>query len=419
MPYNRRTALGPSQWERRVYASRSGVLSNIGSNARLAAYAARQVLKNNARVRNVAREVNKYIPKKYKSTSTLSRKMGPKMSYKSSKTMTASTGVSKPLEGQSLTIAKTIRMNLGGKGQVKALSPAVRHLWNKCRLRLVLANRQTINSGLGYNLLSNFNDGVLPLHCYELTHIPFLDESSFTHQHGLLNQSGNWVANSGTSSFLDVVNGIDNASAFEHCTHWLHHFARVKLLLYGRAKQSTTYRIMFFRAKSEDSCPLHDATHNKAFTQQQIWLRRLAPYTTNPVFLGHDSQKFRGDKGNDIIVLRQFDYTIKEQLSTEDVINKHSVSFTCYFNKIKSHVNNNAMIPNVTDITLTMPPQAGTQNQTAYNAARSPLHNQRVYMAIFATAYESSGETNYSEPSYDIAIDQTLSAAVTHGWPHL
>lgn len=346
-----------------------------------------------------------------KTMSTLARKVGVR-----TLTRTKMTGSKTQLEGQSLVINKTIPINIGGPGQVTKMSKLIDPLWTKYVFQFTRADRATLSESQGYNMLHCVQDSSLPLHCYELTFLP-LQSTSHSALMCTFDQNGTWQIQDQQYAIKDAESGTGVNENAARCTTWLHHKSLVRLLLYGRFKQSTTYKIMFFRVATEENCPNLDSSiagNNKANIQKSNWFHRLAKYTTNPVYVGHQAAKLRGDKQTGIKVLREFTYTIKEQLSSEDAINKVSVNITAYINKIKKHIHNDLFTPLDTDITGNVP-QGSSHAYT--NANKSPLPTQRLYMAIMATNYEVSTDANYEAPSYDISIQHVASASVLPGWP--
>lgn len=371
----------------------------------------------NPKVRAAAKILNRYIPK---GKSSLERKLGTNRRTVSSQmpalTLRRNKVIVKPAEGQSLTISKTNKINIGGPNQITSLPKYIDPLWTRHVFSITRADRSIVADGQGNRLLKTVNDNELPLHVYDLTMLPLVN-SSQSYYAGEFLQNGNWQAFDDQPAPIDAESGTGTTEVFKRVTTWLHHKSKIRILLYGRQKQSTTYQIMFFRAKSEEACPLQEniaATAHDANVQRTIWFKRLAKYTTNPIYIGHNAATFRGDKNTDIEVLQTFTYTIKEQLSSEDAINKLNVNFTAYINKIKQHVHNQQITPLDGDITGGVPIGSG---HAYMNATKSVRPTQRLYMAIMATGYETSLEANYEPPSYDFSIQNHASASSIPGWP--
>jgi len=349
-------------------------------------------------------------------------RMSSKMGYRASKTVASS---NTQLEGQTVKLNKVIHINIGGTRQIKSLPPALDPLWHKYIFQMYQADRATLSEAQGRMTLDCVQDYLLPLHVWELTHLDPLLYSNASFHGGRYTQAGHWEQFSDNASRLqikDAETGIGNADTVNRCTTWLFHQARIRLLLYGRTKQSTHYQIIFFRVKDEEASPLLDSTQasagNLGSVQRTIWSRRLGKFTVNPVHLAFDHVKFRGQANTDIQILKTFNYHIKEQLGTEDSVSKVNVNITAHINKIKSHVYNNALTAGMDgDITAAVP-AVGLNPAAFTNAHKSPQHSQRLYMAIMGTCYEIQGETNYEAPSYDIGMQVHASASVIHGWPN-
>lgn len=320
-------------------------------------------------------------------------------------------------EGQSLKMTRVKHINLGGRGQIKSISKAVRPLWAKHLFEYTNGFRALETTVMGFHVLNTINDSVLPLHCWDLTYISQMKHPTDAFFCGIFKQNGVWD-NAGFSNTLrDVDTGPGTGAHFNRCTKWLHRTTKIRLLLYGRPKSSTTYRIIFFRCRDEENCPNRSDIHfDRDEINKNIWFNKLARFTTNPITIGHNATNFRQGRkhGADIQIIRSFDYNIAEQLSTEDAIRKVNVNFTCHINKIKTHNEANVDKPVYNDITGIVP-QLNTH--TYDNATQTVLPQQRLYMAIMATNYTTEGELNYQPPSYDMSMLQYIDASNLHGWP--
>lgn len=369
----------------------------------------------NPKVRAAAKILNRYIPK---GKSSLERKLGTTRSTLSrgTQSQTKKEASESVAEGQSLKITKPVRLNLGGKGQISKIPKLLEPLWVKYMWQYISATRSLGTTLLGANVIHTTDNLSLPIHCYDLTFLSSMSNSSDAGFAGRLNQDGRWTIFEQNPVLKDADSGSAQNDSMRRCTKWLHQNVKIKLLLYGRQKQSTQYKIMFFRVDDEENAPLRSDPHfDRDEIQRHIWWKHVAPFTTNPVYIGHNAPDFRGPKGStNIKILKQFNYTISEQLSTEDIVRKLNVNFNIDLNKIKIHNESNTDVVFDADITANVPTGNNVSNE---NSTKTCHANQRVYMAIIASSYEIPNELNFESPSYDINMQQVARASLTHGWP--
>jgi len=320
-------------------------------------------------------------------------------------------------EGQSLKLNGVTHINLGGRNQIKSISRSVRPLWAKHLFEYSNGFRALETTTLGYHQLNAVNDGTLPLQCWDLTWISQMKHPTDAFFAGNFASDGKWANLGFANELKDVDTGPGNGAHFNRCTQWLHRKVKVRLLLYGRQRASTTYKIMFFRVSDEENAPNRlDINNERDEINKNIWYPIIAKMTTNPIAGGHNATNFRqGTKrGASIRIIRQHTISIPEQLGTEDVIKKINVNFTGHINKIKIHNEANVDKPSYTDITAVVPKLT---SHLYDNATQSVLPQQRIYMAIMATNYGVTGEANYEAPSYDMSLLQYIDASNLHGWP--
>lgn len=321
-------------------------------------------------------------------------------------------------EGVSLKLGKTYKINVGGKGQVRNIPKVVRPLWTKAHFLAVAANPVQLQQVSGRITLDNVDavDGDLPFHVYDLTFIGSMEHVGFDQFGYTYKNNGTWAQITSDPAITSgpVINTIENGMAgvndIGRCTTWLHNYVKIRLLLYGRQKQSTTYRVFFFRCPASETTPgFMAAEGRKSELNQNVYHPMLMKYTVNPVNVIPDVLSMTKQNNKKIQILRSFTFNMKEQLSTEDVLQKTNINFNVNMNKIKHHTPDEGYpvvqdINNVAELTL-------TDYSTTRNAWRVCHAQQRVYMGIMATNYETAGQENYAPPSYDVAFDNVAMAS--------
>jgi len=315
-------------------------------------------------------------------------------------------------------LGRTIKLNLGGRGQIRNIPKVVRPLWTKAHFLAIAANKadQAVTSGAMTLKNVNTPNGYLPLHVYDLTLIGSLEhpgQDRFAYEY---QNDGYWAqlsADPGIASgplMNGVEQGLTGINDIARCTAWLHQNTKIKLLLYSRAKQSTTFEVIFFRCPQAETTPgAMGFEGRKPELNQNIYHKLLYKYTVNPVNVMPDILSLTRQTEKHVQILKRFKFEMREQLSTEDVIQKTSVNFNVSFNKVKHHVPDEGF-PAVTDINdveeLTLTDYSNNRNAFITCHAR-----QRVYMAIMATNYEVEGNANYAPPTYDVAFDKIALAS--------
>jgi len=347
------------------------------------------------------------------------RKRGGKSTTKSAKRKLAFDSQS-AVEGVSLMKKGRVSFNIGGRAQLK-LGLRDKPLYTKVVTAFFNGSRGNINSSTGGTMLQNIDEATLPIVTYDLTFKGFLS-SSETYLNSFawgMHQNDGWVSNGYANEAVNpgaftphpsiMYQSDGNASSnFQHCTTWLDSHYDVKLLLYGRAKQATFYKIFFWRSDEEELQPHLYGIDSQWTGARSTWLPIVQPYTTNPASITFQRRLENGEKTKKIKILKSFTYRMKEQLSTEDMTNRLSVNYRVYVNKLKNHRYGEAM-PSVTDITNVDQPSLQYTNQ--FNATKYCLPNQRIYMSIMASNVETIGQDNYEAPSYDIGLKQYLYAS--------
>lgn len=324
------------------------------------------------------------------------------------------------VEGVSLVKKGTTAFNIGGRSQLQ-LTLRDRPLYTKVVTAYFTGNRGNINESTGAIMLQNINDATLPIMTYDLTYKGYLSAAEGYLQSFAwgMHQTDGWVQNAFANEAVNpglftphpsiMYQSDGNSSTnFQHTTTWLDSHYDVKLLLYGRAKQATFYKVMFWRSDEKDLVPhLYgiDATWDSA---KSTWLPIVQPYTTNPASVTFNRRQENGEKKKKIKILKTFTYRMKEQLSTEDMTNRLSVNYKVYVNKLKNHRFGDSAI-GVSDITNVDQPSLNYTNQ--YNATKYCMPNQRIFMSIIASNVETVGQANYEAPSFDIGIKQHLYAS--------
>lgn len=326
----------------------------------------------------------------------------------------------KPVEGVSLITTKPRSFNIGGRQQL-ILTMRDRPLWTKVVTVYSSMSRGGIQSGAGANILQNQDNGLLPIRTYDLTYKPWLAQAeSYLDSFGWgLHQGNGWVnhfsnQNEAVTQFttnpaiIYKDNGLSEGGHLDRITTWLEQKQQIKLMLYGRAKQSTRYRVIFWRTDEEELNPHILAIDANWDTTKQVFLPMVQQFTTNPASVSFNRYPSIGLKNKRIKILKQFDYRIKEQLSTEDMTNRLTLHYNVYINKLKNH-RYLQFTPPVTDITNVDQPTI-TATTTA-NATRYCNPNQRIYMSIIGECIEVEGSAQYEAPSFDLGIKQTMFAS--------
>jgi len=304
-----------------------------------------------------------------------------------------------------------IKVNLGGPGQVRNIPKAVLPLWTKVQFQAVSANNAQTATTKGLLELKNIDgiNGYLPLNVFDLTF-----NQQMVHNWGndlfamQYTNGGAWdnlysqTLDAGLLGPTAVANsnGLGGSGDWSRCTEWIHKSVNLRLLLYGRDKASTTYKIIFFRCPHAETTPgpaVFEGRKPELF--QNFWHRYLAKYTVNPVNVIPNILAFTGQADKKPQILKQFTFFIKEKLSTEDATQKVNVNFKIDINKLKVHLADEGFQP-VSDINNVAEVAIADQS-TNRNAQKSVHAQQRLYMAIMATNYEVEGQTNYETPSYD------------------
>lgn len=312
---------------------------------------------------------------------------------------------------------KKININVGGRGQIKNIPKTVRPLWTKAHFIVIAANQadQAINTGAVTLKNIDTAGGELPMHVYDLTHIGSLEHAGLDRFAYEYMNDGNWLqlTTSGLANGM-VINTIENGIAgindISRCTTWLHKHVDIRLLLYSRIKQSTTFRIIFFRCPEAEVTPGNMGIEGrKQDLNKNVYHKLLYKYTVNPVNVMPDVLSMTRQNNKHIQILKSFTFELREQLSTEDVISKKNVNIRVNINKLKHHTPDEGYpavsdINNVAELPL-------TDWSTSRNAHHTCHAQQRVYMAIMATNYETEGNVNYAAPTYDVAFDQVSLAS--------
>lgn len=326
----------------------------------------------------------------------------------------------KAVEGVSLITAKGKSFNIGGRQQL-VLGMRDRPLWTKVVTVYGSMNRGGINSGAGAYVLNSIDNGLLPIRTFDLTYKQWLTQAdAYLDSFGWgLNQTSGWVA--GVSNTNEAVanltaapavvykdNGLQEYGHLDRITTWLDAKQQIKLMLYGRAKQSTRYRVIFWRTDDEELNPHTYGIDASWDTAKQVFLPMIQPFTTNPASVSFNRNPHIGLKNKRIKILKQFDYRLKEQLSTEDMTNRLAITYNVYINKLKSH-RYQQFSPPVTDITNVDQPVVATSSN--HNATRYCNPNQRIYMSIIGETIETEGQNNYEAPSFDFGLKQTMYAS--------
>jgi len=331
----------------------------------------------------------------------------------------------KGVEGVALTRKKLITFNIGGKQQLK-LQLRDRPLWNKVVSTYAHLNRGGINSVNGAFQLHNVNDSFLPIDTYDMTYKGWLahGEDYINHWRWKMQQGIGWIPDPKVDESRSTGNVAYPAPVYTDngpsstvtstATTWLDQKYDIKLLLYGRAKQSTEYKIIFWRVDNEELNPqkLSFGIDGSWEQVKQTFLPLIQPYTTNPASITFNRQTTSGKTDKKVKILKTFTYKLKEQLSTEDSVNRINVNFRVFLNKLKSHRYNQGLAP-VTDITDVDQPVITDLSQLI-NATRYCTPQQRVYMSIIGSCIEVEGQTNYEAPSYDLAVKTSTYASAIH-----
>lgn len=324
-------------------------------------------------------------------------------------------------EGQTMKLAKrNIIINLGGKGQVTRIPKVVRPLWTKVIQQCIASNSGSVNNTTGKLALRNIdnvgNNLELPLHAYDLTYNGDLTHNYNNEYFGWEYKSdGQWQTLNGQDADLllgPTHKAIEqgHGASTNRCVTWLHKAVKIKLLLYGRTKSSTTYHVVFFRCPhAETTIGQVGSEGRKAELFKNFWHRYLMRYTTNPVNVAPNILAITGQADKKPQILKTFTFNIKEQLSTEDARQKVNVDFYIKLNKVKMHAPDEGFqalddISNVNEVTI-------TDQSYLRNAQKSCHATQRVYMAIMATNYEITTDANYEAPTYDVSFQTTRFAS--------
>lgn len=388
------SALAPSQWERRVYGGLSAVRSALPT-----------VRKVNRVARALAKQASPYLPK---GRSTLVRKLGPSGARKRPVRRASGTALANnaATAGSQLVHGRTV--------YARAVAPRkpfmnswTRSLYQKMIMQYINTQEADYTITQGSNILYHNNvSGQLPIKFWDLTAI-YNDATNPNigynlNQAGVFSSAGDVAVKQYTEGHQAIGDNLNEVSRTFH-TH-----SDVRLVLYGRAKESTRFTCMVVTLGDHRNDP-GDQTTDGTYLTANFWNPFMAKYTQSPVsaYLDPRGGKARMVGAKAFKILWKKDYFLREQLTTEDSLQKIATHIRIPINQWKNY--DQRRVINASSIVGDAANNLGTQSY-ADHCGPYCGSNQKVFFVICASSYIDTAEDDVSgtlQPSYDISFTNT------------